>query len=58
MSDRARRVRAVARWILPYGIQRQLRDAQSRRKERQRAEEVRMTVEILEPSEREPSRVG
>ena len=58
MSDRARRVRAVARWILPYGIQRQLRDAQSRRKERQRAEEVRMTVEILDPSEREPSRIG
>jgi hypothetical protein len=31
-GDRAARVRAIARWVLPYGIQLQLRQARARRK--------------------------
>jgi hypothetical protein len=32
IGDRAARVRAVARWILPYGIQRRLRQSRARRR--------------------------
>lgn len=35
MSDRAARVRAVAQWVLPHGVQLQLRQARSRRRARQ-----------------------
>ena len=36
VNGRAARVRALARWVLPHGIQLQLRQARARRKSRQR----------------------
>ena len=44
MGNRAARVRAIARWVLPYGIQLQLRQARARRKALRRppAEEAQM----------------
>ena len=58
MGDRAGRVRAVAQWLLPYGIQRQLRQACARRYAVRQHEEAQMTGAALDPSERQPSRVG
>jgi hypothetical protein len=59
MGERAGRVRAVAQWLLPYGIQRQLRQARARRNAvRQQADEAQMAGAALDPSERQPSRVG
>ena len=50
MGDRAGRVRAIARWVLPYGIQLQLRQARSRRKALREpvAEETQMS-EVAPP---------
>ena len=44
IGDRAARVRTIARWVLPYGIQLQLRQARARRKALRRpaAEEAQM----------------
>jgi Putative glycosyltransferase (DUF6716) len=52
MGDRAGRVRAIARWVLPYGIQLQLRQARSRRKALREpvAEEMQMS-EVAPPRE-------
>ena len=58
MGDRAGRVRAVARWLLPYGIQRQLRQARARRYAVRQNEEAQMTGAAIDPSERQPSQVG
>ena len=58
MGDRAGRVRAVAQWLLPYGIQRQLRQARARRYAVRQNEEAQMTGAALDPSERQPSQVG
>ena len=58
MDDRAGRVRAVAQWLLPYGIQRQLRQARARRYAVRQNEEAQMTGVAIEPSERRPSQVG
>jgi hypothetical protein len=50
---------AVAQWLLPYGIQRQLRKARARRNAvRQQADEAQMAGAALDPSDRPPSRVG
>jgi hypothetical protein len=57
MGDRAGRVRAVAQWLLPYGIQRQLRQARARRYAVRQHEEAKMTGAALDPSE-QPSQVG
>ena len=58
MGDRAGRVRAVAQWLLPYGIQRQLRQARARRYAVRQNEEAQMTGAAIDPSERQPSQVG
>jgi hypothetical protein len=57
MGDRAGRARAVAQWLLPYGIQRQLRQAWARRNAVRQQEEAQMTEAALDPSERQPSQV-
>jgi hypothetical protein len=58
MGNRAGRVRAVAQWLLPYGIQRQLRQARARRYAVRQHEEAQMTGAALDPSEWQPSQVG
>jgi Putative glycosyltransferase (DUF6716) len=60
MSDLADRIRAVARWVLPHGIQLQLRQVRARRKARrmQVAEEAQTVLAELDPAERHPSQVG
>ena len=58
MGDRAGRARAVAQWLLPYGIQRQLRQAWARRNAVRHQEEAQLTEAALDPSERQPSQVG
>jgi hypothetical protein len=60
VSDRAARARAVAQWVLPHGIQLQLRQARARRKARRmHAVEEAPTVRVgLDRYERQPSRVG
>jgi hypothetical protein len=58
MGDRAGRVRAVAQWLLPYGIQRQLRQVLARRSAVRQQDEAQMTGATLDPSEQRPSQVG
>ena len=51
--------RTVARWVLPYGIQVQLRQARARRQAlRQQAEEAQIANAVLDRSERQFSQVG
>ena len=51
--------RKLARWVLPYGIQLQLRQARARRQTlRQQAEEAQLANAVLDPSERQLSQVG
>ena len=51
--------RTVARWVLPYGIQVQLRQARARRQVlRQQAEEAQVASAVLDPSEPQLSQVG
>jgi hypothetical protein len=58
-EERTSCARTVARWILPYGIQLQLRQARARRQTlRQQAEEAQLANAVLDPSERQLSQVG
>jgi hypothetical protein len=59
-NDRASRVRALARWVLPHGIQLQLRQARARRKSRrmQISGQARTARVAFDSSERHPSGVG
>jgi hypothetical protein len=51
--------RTLARWVLPYGIQLQLRQARARRQTlRQQVEEAQLASAVLDPSERQLSQVG
>ncbi|HJQ88427.1 MAG TPA: DUF6716 putative glycosyltransferase [Propionibacteriaceae bacterium] len=51
--------RTVARWVLPYGIQLQLRQSRARRQVlRQQAEEAQVASAVLDPSEPQLSQVG
>jgi hypothetical protein len=60
LSGPAARIRAVARWVLPYGIQMRLRRARAQRKaaRQQAIQEAQMARMGLDPSERELSQVG
>jgi hypothetical protein len=60
VSGRTARARAVARWVLPHGVHRQLRQARARRKARRTyAAEVAPTVRVgLDRVERQPSHVS
>lgn len=60
ISDRAARVRAVARWVLPYGVQVQLRRARSRRRQTraQARQEAQVAQVSVPPGERHLSNVG
>jgi hypothetical protein len=58
-DERTRWARTLARWVLPYGIQLQLRQARARRQTlRQQAEEAQLANAVLDPSERQLSQVG
>lgn len=59
-NDRAARLRALARWVLPHGIQLQLRQARARRKSRlmQISGQARTARVAFDSSERHPSGVG
>jgi hypothetical protein len=60
ISDRAARVRAVARWVLPHGLQLQLRRARSRRRQArvQAQQQAQVTRLSVAPDERHLSNVG
>jgi hypothetical protein len=58
-DERTSWARTLARWVLPYGIQLQLRQARARRQTlRQQAEEAQLANAVLDPSERQLSQVG
>jgi hypothetical protein len=58
-DERTSWARTLARWVLPYGIQLQVRQARARRQTlRQQAEEAQLANAVLDPSERQLSQVG
>jgi hypothetical protein len=58
MGDRAGLVRAIAQWLLPYGVQRQMRQAWTRRSAVRQQDEAQMTGATPDLSERQPSQTG
>jgi hypothetical protein len=60
MSDRAALLGAVAKWLLPHGVEARLRQARARRKAlRQKAAgTTQAAIAGLNHSERQPSRIG
>ena len=58
-GERTSCARRSPRWVLPYGIQVQLRQARARRQTlRQQAEKAQLANAALDPSERQISQVG
>ena len=58
-EERTSCARRSPRWVLPYGIQVQLRQARARRQTlRQQAEEAQLASAALDPAERQLSQVG
>jgi hypothetical protein len=59
-GNQTRLVRAVARWVLPYGIQRRLRRVRAQRRDlrQQIAEDAHLAGAGLEYLEQQPSKIG